>query len=323
MNASQIEKAVTTRARVRISKNNGWAAGVEGIALGFRNLYGNIKVGFVDANGDYTGEYTMVSHESVEMITDEVADTEPHGEQATAEVRAMAAKLTDEALCLAWMGTEGKPATKELAIVRGWIMDELHKRLGDDLFDEWLMNVDDNGNGVNPVAYLNKRATSYDTKASAPTRRIDVGEAQDAIVAHFRRGATIREYDTTDRNGTLLHVVVATADDQGTVYEFPAAPAAIPAASSPQAATPERQITPPAPTGAYAAALKVARAKGAVHAPNDARMAGLCQDVVQILAGAVSPQLVWEGAMKKGLTAKQLLNLCHTDYMAVDDLQWI
>jgi len=238
MDASQIEKAVSTRARVRIGKNNGWAAGVEGIALGFRSLYGNIKVGFVDADGDYAGEYTMVSHESVELIID---------------------------------GT----------------------------------------------------VAVYSIEADTPVCHLSPVEAQDAIVKHFRCGAAIRECDTTDRNGTPLHVVVATAADQGTVYEFPETPATAPAASSPQAAAPERQVTPPAPTGAYAAALKVARAKGAVHAPDDALMAGLCQDVVQILAGAVAPQLVWEGAMKKGLTAKQLLNLCHTDYVAVDDLQWI
>ncbi|MEH0627769.1 hypothetical protein [Streptomyces stelliscabiei] len=75
-------------------------------------------------------------------------------EQAEAKVAAMAANLTDEALSLAWMATEGKPATKELAMVRGWVMDELHRRLGDDLFDEWLIAVDDNGDGVNPLAYF-------------------------------------------------------------------------------------------------------------------------------------------------------------------------
>lgn len=75
-------------------------------------------------------------------------------EQAEAKIAAMSAKLTDEALCLAWMGTEGKPATKELALVRGWIMDELNVRLGDDLFDEWLIATDGDGNGVNPLAYL-------------------------------------------------------------------------------------------------------------------------------------------------------------------------
>lgn len=74
-------------------------------------------------------------------------------EQATDKVRAMASKLTDETLCLAWMGTEGKPVTQELAIVRGWMMDELNERLGDDLFDEWLAG-DDDGNSVNPLAYL-------------------------------------------------------------------------------------------------------------------------------------------------------------------------
>jgi hypothetical protein len=75
-------------------------------------------------------------------------------EQAETKVAAMSAKLTDEALCLAWMGTEGKPVTKELAIVRGWIMDELNARLGDDLFDKWLVATDEDGNGVDPLDYL-------------------------------------------------------------------------------------------------------------------------------------------------------------------------
>lgn len=60
MNANQIDQAVRTRARVRISERNGWAAGVEGIALGYRDLYDSFKVGFVDADGNYTGEYTTV-----------------------------------------------------------------------------------------------------------------------------------------------------------------------------------------------------------------------------------------------------------------------
>lgn len=166
MDASQINKAVTTRAHVRISERNGWAAGVEGIALGFRNLYGTIKVGFVDANGDYTGEYTTVSYESVELVDEgaateeiEMGTTSP-AEQLRAKGAEMTAKLSDEALCLAWMATEGKPATQELAITRGWMLDELHTRLGDDLFDEWLVDVDDDGHGVNPLAYFERKATA-------------------------------------------------------------------------------------------------------------------------------------------------------------------
>lgn len=72
-------------------------------------------------------------------------------EQAGARVAVMASSLTDEALCLAWMATEGKPATKELAMVRGWVMDELHRRLGDDLFDEWLIADE------NPLAYFERK----------------------------------------------------------------------------------------------------------------------------------------------------------------------
>ena len=81
-------------------------------------------------------------------------------EQAETKVAAMAAKLTDEALCIAWMATEGKAVTQELAITRGWMTDELHKRLGDDLFDEWLMAFDEDGNGLNPSAFFERKAAA-------------------------------------------------------------------------------------------------------------------------------------------------------------------
>ncbi|MFE2640234.1 hypothetical protein ACFXKF_36725 [Streptomyces scopuliridis] len=68
MKIEQIHEAVSTRAGVRISERNGWAAGVEGIAMGYRDNYDSLKVGFVDAEGKYTGEYTTVPRESVELI---------------------------------------------------------------------------------------------------------------------------------------------------------------------------------------------------------------------------------------------------------------
>lgn len=81
-------------------------------------------------------------------------------EQAETKVAAMAAKLSNEALCLAWMATEGQPATQELAITRGWMTDELHKRLGDDLFDEWLVAFDENGNGLNPLTFFERKTVA-------------------------------------------------------------------------------------------------------------------------------------------------------------------
>lgn len=79
-------------------------------------------------------------------------------EQAEAKMREMTASLTDGSLCIAWVATEGAPVTKELALVRGWILDELHKRLGDDLFDEWLVDVDEDGKGVDPLSFFGRRA---------------------------------------------------------------------------------------------------------------------------------------------------------------------
>lgn len=87
-------------------------------------------------------------------------DTKSHTEQLRAKGAEMTAKLSDEALCIAWTATEGQPVTEELAVTRGWMLDELHTRLGDDLFDEWLVDVDDNGNSVNPLAYFERKAAA-------------------------------------------------------------------------------------------------------------------------------------------------------------------
>jgi hypothetical protein len=78
-------------------------------------------------------------------------------EHAEAKVATMAVSLSDEALRLAWVATEGKSVTQELAIVRGWIVDEFNRRLGDDLFDEWLMTVNENGDSPNPLAFFARK----------------------------------------------------------------------------------------------------------------------------------------------------------------------
>lgn len=72
----------------------------------------------------------------------------------------------------------------------------------------------------------------------------------------------------------------------------------------------------------YTHALERLRRQGAAHADDQAVMAGFCEGTLQLLVGAVSPKLVWEGATKKGLTASELLHLCD-DPLAVADLMWI
>ncbi|WP_105973675.1 hypothetical protein [Streptomyces geranii] len=80
---------------------------------------------------------------------------------------------------------------------------------------------------------------------------------------------------------------------------------------------------PGLPADAYDKALARAAKVGYKNANDAELMAGLCDGVVQMLAGAVAPRLVWEGAQKKGLTSKELLNLCRTDPMAVEALMWL
>lgn len=72
----------------------------------------------------------------------------------------------------------------------------------------------------------------------------------------------------------------------------------------------------------YDQALTEARKVGAAHATDAGAMALFCDANLQILVGAVSPQLVWEGAQRKGLTFRELAHLAGTDPMAVSNLMW-
>lgn len=74
--------------------------------------------------------------------------------------------------------------------------------------------------------------------------------------------------------------------------------------------------------GAYEAALKRAKDKGVGRCDDAAAMAAFCDANIQLLVGAVSPQLVWEGAQKKGLTLLELGRMVR-DPMAIDDLMWV
>lgn len=76
MEIRQIDDAVTIRARVRVSERSGFHKGAEGIVLGFRPLYGTLKVGFTDDSGEYTGECTTVAFEHVDLIDDGDRPTE-------------------------------------------------------------------------------------------------------------------------------------------------------------------------------------------------------------------------------------------------------
>lgn len=75
---------------------------------------------------------------------------------------------------------------------------------------------------------------------------------------------------------------------------------------------------------AFATALIEESRVGAANATDAQSMAAFCEYVMQMLVGAYSPRLVWEGAQKKGMTTRELLKLCHgKDLRAIDNLQWI
>ena len=73
----------------------------------------------------------------------------------------------------------------------------------------------------------------------------------------------------------------------------------------------------------YEDALAELKAKGAAHASEAAVIAGLCDGPLQTVCGAVSPKLVFDGAMKKGLSVAEFSGLMSSDSSAIADLMWL
>lgn len=72
----------------------------------------------------------------------------------------------------------------------------------------------------------------------------------------------------------------------------------------------------------YRNTLAAANKVGSANATDAGVMAQFCATSLQILCGAASPELVWEGAQKKGMTALELAELATGNPAAVHDLMW-
>ena len=94
------------------------------------------------------------------------------------------------------------------------------------------------------------------------------------------------------------------------------------------AATPVATVHIPAPPKpnplamTWEQALAEAEERGVGRCGDAAAMAAFCDANIQFLCGAVSPQLVWEGAQRKGMTFLQLGRLAGKDPMAIEALMW-
>lgn len=73
----------------------------------------------------------------------------------------------------------------------------------------------------------------------------------------------------------------------------------------------------------YHDVLAAANKIGAANATDEGVMAQFCDSALQTLVGAASPELVWNGARQKGMTALELSALATTDPNAVHDLMWL
>ena len=76
------------------------------------------------------------------------------------------------------------------------------------------------------------------------------------------------------------------------------------------------------PEATYEEALAAGRRNGASHATDAQLMAMFCDTSIQTLCGAVSPQLVWDGARKNGLSTGALGDLAASAPMEVAELMW-
>ncbi|MFD4196746.1 hypothetical protein [Amycolatopsis thermoflava] len=73
----------------------------------------------------------------------------------------------------------------------------------------------------------------------------------------------------------------------------------------------------------YHDALAAANKVGSAKATDAGTMAQFCATSLQTLVGAASPELVWQGAQKKGMTMAELVALATEDPAAVHELMWL
>lgn len=78
-----------------------------------------------------------------------------------------------------------------------------------------------------PITLTKNTVTLYDIESNSVYKRMSHAEAEDDLRLCREYGDTVQEYDTTDRDGTPLRVVLTVCKplrpgdvDQGGVYEF-------------------------------------------------------------------------------------------------------
>lgn len=84
MNYNEAMTAIDNRSLVRITENNGTHKGTHGLALGYRDAYHSVKVGFLNEDGTYSGDYTMVYFGNLELVVDAEEAAAPETQVAPA-----------------------------------------------------------------------------------------------------------------------------------------------------------------------------------------------------------------------------------------------
>lgn len=71
--------------------------------------------------------------------------------KSEADARERLSQQSNELLATTWLLTETMPMSQELAVTRGWIIDELGKRMSAVQFNRWLWT---DGDAVDPLPFL-------------------------------------------------------------------------------------------------------------------------------------------------------------------------
>lgn len=110
----------------------------------------------------HTGDHETGDHAHATAQAQPVAKTTAMHNITPAKAKNMLMGLNNEALSMAYDEAVGQLSDsspgKELSMVLDWIGTELERRMGTELYEEWLMDfTGENDNPVPAIGYLNRK----------------------------------------------------------------------------------------------------------------------------------------------------------------------
>lgn len=98
----------------------------------------------------------------------------------TDKIRNLTSQLTDEALSASMTAVEKAEWTPAKSLVHDWLNEELLHRIGEDAYDTYLFDYDEDGNPASPLKYLRHGADLEADENTAAIVSIWLGMLADA-----------------------------------------------------------------------------------------------------------------------------------------------